>query len=102
MKFSLQVKGVDEVKRSMGKYTKDVTRALQKEIDHTAARIHKDARQGAPVDRGILRARILFTKGRLAAIVWSGADYSIDVEQGQKPGRWPNMEDLRGWVKRKI
>ncbi len=102
MKFNLQVKGINEVKRSLNKFNKETVRELQREIDRTAIRIHKDARQAAPVDRGILRARIMFTKGRLAALVWSQAKYSLDVEQGQKPGRWPNKADLEGWVKRKI
>jgi hypothetical protein len=38
----------------------------------------------------------------LAAIVWSGAKYSEDVERGTEPGRWPNRDDITRWVRLKI
>lgn len=102
MKFNLQVTGIKDVQRSLNKYNKETVKKLQKEIDRTAINIHKDASENAPVAQGILRARIKFTRGRLAAIVWSGAKYSLDVEQGQQPGRWPNKDDITRWVRLKI
>jgi len=102
MKFNLQVKGINEVKRSLNKFNKETVRELQREIDKTSFDIQRRARRVAPSDRGILRARIQRSSGMLAAIVWSGAKYSLDVEKGQEPGKWPNKSDLEGWVKRNI
>lgn len=102
MKFDLRVSGVNDVKRSLHKYSVETNKKLHKEVSNTTLRIHKDARLGIAVDTGMAREKVDFTVGHLAGLVWSGASYSLDIERGQEPGRWPDLEILKGWVRRKL
>lgn len=102
MRFDLNVKGLKELKKDIHRYDRSIQRKMQREIASTAMRIHKDARMFAPSDTGVLRNKINMFVGNLAATVWSGAKYSIDVEKGQDPGTWPNPDELQGWVKRNL
>ena len=96
----------------MRQYSVTVNKQLQKEIARTAVNIHRDARTtvarkrnrhgGQINDTGALLSGIRMVVQRLAGTVWSSADYSIDVEKGQAPGRYPNTNELKGWVKRKL
>lgn len=102
MKFNLKIDGLEGAKRDLRKFSDNVNKEMQKEIARTATTIHKEAREAAPVDTGVLRSKITFTVGNLAAVVWSGSKYAVDVEKGQRPGTWPDRNILQGWVKRKL
>lgn len=102
MQFSINIQGDRELKRALRGYNQKIRKGLQQEVARTATDIHRDAKGDAPVDTGILRNKINFVIQDLAATVFSGAKYSSDVEAGQKPGRWPNPQDIRKWVERKL
>jgi hypothetical protein len=102
MQFSITVKGNKEVKAALRGYNEKVRKGLMQEVARAAAMIDKDAKKAAPVASGLLRNRITFIVRDLAATVFSNAKYSTDVEYGQKPGTWPNREDIEKWVKRKL
>lgn len=102
MQFSISIQGDRELKRALHGYNQKIRKGLQQEVARTATDIHRDAKTDAPVDTGILRNKINFVVQDLAATVFSNAKYSTDVEQGQKPGRWPNPQDIRKWVERKL
>ena len=102
MDFKLQVSGIQKVNSELLKKNNKIRGGIMREVAKTATNIHKEARNDAATDTGQLRAKIIFTVRDMAATVWSKAKYSIDVEKGQKPGRWPNPYELQGWVKRKL
>lgn len=102
MKFDLSIRGADKLRADLRSYNRKTQKRLQREVDNTATKIHRTAREMAPNDTGGLRWGINIAVRYLSAVVWSSADYSLAVERGQKPGTWPNPYLLQGWVKRKL
>jgi len=93
---------IKQVNGDLRKWNVKVDKAVKREVLNAATTIQRMARGDAPVDRGTLRREIKFNHRGLTSTVWSGAKYGREVEEGRKPGRWPNMDSLQGWVKRKI
>jgi phage gpG-like protein len=99
---------LQKVINRLSKYNTNVRQGVQREVSHSALAIQRMARenlrsQGA-ISTGRLRSsvRIRFTTDRMGAVIGTNVNYAAAVEQGQKPGHWPNVGDLIRWVKRKI
>lgn len=54
--------------------------------------------RNAPVDVDSVTDRRTIILGGLIV----GAKYGRVVDQGRKPGKWPNVDAIRAWVKRKL
>lgn len=102
MQFSIRVDGVSDINRELKKYSEDVRKGVAREVAKTINEIRNDAVLNTPVHTGKLRQSIHSEQSGVTGSVWVGAEYGVDVEQGQKPGRWPNVGDLMFWVKKKI
>jgi len=102
MQFSISVRGDKELRKALRGYNEKVRKGLMREVAGTAAKIDREAKRNAPVATGLLRNRITFVVQDLAATVFSNAKYSTDVEKGQKPGSWPNRDDIERWARRKL
>jgi hypothetical protein len=103
MQFSISVKGIDKVTRDLDKYSENVRKGITREVARTTTDIHRHAQQAAPMGaEGTLKRKINFAIADMVGEVWSGAEYSIGVEKGQKPGKWPQYDDLMRWVQRKL
>lgn len=92
-------------------------RILQQEMGHgvqqVEERILAAAQRNAPVDRGMLRSKLVIRPSRPGAgdvlvhsVVASGPEtpYARGIEQGTKP-HWisgDDFEGLKGWAKRKL
>lgn len=46
--------------------------------------------------------QIIKGNDQLRLLIGSNLDYALFVEEGRKPGKWPNVNDLVGWVARKL
>jgi hypothetical protein len=102
MQFSISVRGDKKLRKALRGYNEKVRKGLMREVAGTAAKIDREAKRNAPVATGLLRNRITFVVQDLAATVFSNAKYSTDVEKGQKPGSWPNRDDIERWARRKL
>ena len=65
----------------------------QEEVDATEP--HK------PVDRGTYRRAFKSAKLPNGATLYNSAPYAGVMEEGRRPGTWPNIGALTEWVKRK-
>ena len=103
MEYRLSIEGLDEVKKDLKHFNERVRAGLLSEVADTTTKIHKQAKEDAPMGaEGDLKRGVGQIVTDLTGEVWSGAAHSIAVEQGQKPGKWANVEDLMLWVKRKL
>jgi len=92
----------------LARMNRNISQGVQREVSHSALAIQRMAKQSlteqGAVSTGRLRSSlgIRFTVDRLGAVIGTDVNYASDVEQGQKPGHWPNVGDLMRWVRRKI
>lgn len=103
MQFSLSVEGIDDVKREFKRLDQKTRALLLGEVTDTVYRMRSDIKADAPRGaEGRLKGSISANVTDLQGEVWTNVDYAPDVERGQKPGRWPKVEDLMAWVKEVI
>ena len=90
------------------RYDNNVRQGVQREVGHSALSIQSRARRLLRLHGAIATNRlrssinIRYTTDRLGAVIGTNVNYAGDVEEGQKPGRWPNVGDLMRWVQKKI
>jgi len=103
MEFSIKVDGLDSLKKEMRKIDSKTRAIVLREVTKAATGLHADIKSDAPVGATAgLKQTIQWNVTDTSADVWASKKYAPDVEKGQKPGRWPNMEDLQLWVKKKL
>jgi HK97 gp10 family phage protein len=85
--MSIQVKGLDEAIKALAKYGEEVKIDTAKAMNTSMIAVESNAKRGAPVDTGRLRASIVTTKAKKEDLVAStvvGANYAPFVEFGTK------------------
>ena len=103
MQLSLKIEGIKDVNGQLKAIDEKVRAGLIKEVARTTTDIHREAYTNAPMGaEGFLKKNIKFVVTDLNGEVMSNAGYSVDVEKGQKPGKWPHVGDLTRWVSRKL
>jgi HK97 gp10 family phage protein len=83
--MSIQVKGLDEAIKALAKYGEEVKIDTAKAMNTSMIAVESNAKRGAPVDTGRLRASIVTTKAKkedLVARTVVGANYGPYIEFG--------------------
>jgi len=108
IQVSLNEGDLQKVIKRMTRFDKNVRQGVKREVAHSATSIQARARrlirlQGA-IATGRLRSsvNIRFTRDYLGAVIGTNVNYAGQVEEGQKPGKWPNVGELMRWVTKKI
>jgi len=103
MQFSISVKGDRELSRALRGYNEKIRKGLMQEVAKTTYYIDDQAKTKVPTGAtSYLRRSITPVVQDLAGTVSVNAKYGTDVERGQKPGTWPNKDDLMYWVRKKL
>lgn len=102
MQFSIEVEGAKQLSRDLDKVNHRVKSGIIRAVSKTTYGIDKDAKKGAPSVSGRLRSGIRAVVRDAQGQVSASTKYSYDVEKGQKPGKWANVEDLMLWVRKVI
>lgn len=105
MNFEIKIKNLAEFqrmfKKAPDKVKDEFSAALNKLAVRTQAMAVETARNKKIHSTGNLIQQIKWKKiGQLAYAVISGADYSLFVEEGRKPGKWPPYKPIFEWVQR--
>jgi hypothetical protein len=105
MDFQINIKNLEEFKRLAKKAPEAVESEFSKALNKIAAETEKMAVERARslkiYSTGNLINQIRQKRiAKLAYAVISGAEYSIYVEKGRKPGAWPPYQPIYEWVRR--
>lgn len=78
--------------------------ALRQALQRSAILVQNDAKRGAPVDTGRLRASVTHALDSrpvpLYATVGTNVKYALEVHDGRKPGTMPPPREIAKWAKR--
>lgn len=104
MPIDYEVRGLIETQRKMEQVVRDLHGAPMLDAMRSAVLlVDRDAKKGAPVDTGRLRASItpeVRTQGNdVLGVVGSNVEYAPFVELGTKP-HWPPISALEVWARR--
>ena len=84
-KISLKIKGLEELKKKLGKQGQQIVlREIRDEIEISANRVRNAAIQRVPVDQGYLRNSIAVEGRDMLWIVYASAGYAAYQEFGTK------------------
>lgn len=102
---NVTIKGLDGLLKKFADKSEAVARAASNAMADTALAIQADAKAGAPVNMGELRASIRAEgkvhtdpKGVLMTRVAADSPYASWVEFGRGPGKAPPVDVLQRWV----
>jgi len=106
--MSLEVTGIDDLRRKLDAVATAVRRAARREVRAAALRIQAGARrrlhEGGTTDTGRL-ANSIATEEEASGLdyrVGTNLNYATAIEYGLPPGTRPDPEALQGWVRRKL
>lgn len=106
--MSLEVTGIDDLRRKLDAVATAVRRAARREVRASALRIQAGARrrlhEGGTTDTGRL-ANSIATEEEASGLdyrVGTNLEYAPAIEFGLPPGTRPDVESLTGWVRRKL
>jgi len=114
VKYSLEVKGLEEVEVAIDDAIEEVRRQARGKLFKVAKRVERDAKKEAPVDVGLLRAKIVaeeeiapgITKWKIGVFDEEVCRYAYYVEMGTRPRdpknprTWPPIGPLIEWARR--
>lgn len=84
-KISLKIKGLDELKKKLGKQGQEIVlREIRDEIEISANKVRNEAIKRVPVDQGYLRNSITVEGRDMLWIVYASAGYAAYQEFGTK------------------
>ena len=84
-KISLKIKGLDELKKKLGKQGQEIVlREIRDEIEVSANKVRNEAIKRVPVDQGYLRNSINVEGRDMLWIVYASAGYAAYQEFGTK------------------
>lgn len=102
----VSITGQDESKKFFEQVPKRLGLALIKAMQDSAILIQSLAKSKAPVFRGFLRVSIVQSLkeegNRVVGEVGSALPYAPVIEFGKSAGWFPNLTDLKVWVRRKL
>ncbi|HEY8378682.1 MAG TPA: HK97 gp10 family phage protein [Nannocystis sp.] len=106
--MSIEVTGLDDLRRKLDRIATGVRRAARREVQRAATNIQGRARQtlheGGTTDTGRL-ANSIATEEEASGLdyrVGTNVEYAPAIEFGLPPGTRPDVESLTGWVRRKL
>jgi len=98
--------GKDGTEKLFSELPKRLALALFRSMQDSAILIQSLAKVKAPVARGALRISIAqsvgLEDGHLVGRVGSGLPYAGVIERNRRPGTFPNVGELKLWVKRRL
>jgi len=102
--LNAELRGAREAQKDMERIVKELGGGPMLDATRDATLIvQREARQKAPVDRGLLRASIVpevrATTTGVEGVVGSNLQYAAAVELGSRP-HWPPIDAIAGWVHR--
>lgn len=107
LSVEVDVREVQRVQRAFSHLGDVLTPAIAAKLTEGVIRIHRRARQGAPVDRGRLRSSIVWDVrpvpgGGIMGRVGTNVKYALYVEEGTRPHFVPFSvaPDLVTWINR--
>ena len=84
-KISLKIKGLDEIKKKLGKQGQEIVlREIRDEIEVSAQMVRNEAIKRVPVDQGYLRNSINVEGKDMLWIIYASAGYAAYQEFGTK------------------
>ncbi|MCG3204330.1 MAG: hypothetical protein KCHDKBKB_01045 [Elusimicrobia bacterium] len=100
------IKGTPEILALMNAMPNRMRLALFKAMRDTVIVVQSLAKRNAPVWRGLLRASIVqmvtVDGNQIVGQVGSSLPYASVLEFGSKPGKFPNIQQLKVWARRKF
>lgn len=104
--FEVTVKGFDETIQGLKGYDQVAAQENRKAMNQTVKLVERVGKINAPVNFGVLRAKIHGEvreagPGMVIGVVGSYAEHGAPVEKGTDP-HWPNLKSLGLWVQRKL
>lgn len=113
MQFSISIQGDRELKRALRGYNEKIRKGLHKEVASTTYAVRNDAANSVRRESRPPYGSVISDSGRLAGSInanvtdltgesWVGVKYGADVEKGRSAGKWPNRQDIKIWVERKL